>query len=265
VSEGESQDQNVVTLEVKDHVALVQLNRPDALNAMSTALFTALERVFIQIEEDSSVWAVILTGAGRAFCVGADLRERQGMSVADIRRRRRISVAAFAAIARCKRPLITAVNGFAFGGGLELALMGDIILGGDSARFAALETTLGIMPAGGATQRLPRLIGINRAKELIFTGRKISAHDAFELGLLNRVVADAELLPAARALADEILNNAPTAVAQAKRALNASMNMGLEAGLAFEVEAAQTCLHSPDRLEGLAAAREKRKPRFTGE
>ncbi|MDQ8728193.1 enoyl-CoA hydratase-related protein [Bradyrhizobium sp. LHD-71] len=254
-----------ILLDVRDHVATVTLHRPDAMNALSMQMLYDLEAVFQQIEDDPSIWAMILTGHGRAFCAGADLKERQTMTVADVRRRRRLAPQVFGAFGRCRRPIIAAVNGLALGGGFEIALSCDIILAAESAKVALLETSLGIIPAGGATQRLPRMIGPHRAKELIFTARRLTAQQAFDLGILNRVVADSELMPQAAALAQEIMANAPMAVAQAKRALNASLSLGIDVGLEYEAEAYQTCLASADRAEGLAAFREKRKPAYTGE
>ncbi len=257
-------DYQTLRLHVRDHIATVELHRPDAMNAMNMQMLFELGRVFGSIDDDPSVWAVILTGQGRAFCVGADLKERQTMAVADVSRRRRLAPRILGGVARCRRPVIAAVNGFAFGGGFELALLCDILLAGESARFALPETSLGVIPGGGATQRLPRMIGTHKAKELIFTGRRLDAQEALALGILNRVVPDAALMEEARTLAAQMLANAPMALQQAKRAIDATANMGLEAGLEFEAEAYQACLASSDRSEALAAVRDKRKPRFIG-
>ena len=251
-------------LEVKDHIATVTLYRPDALNAMSMGMFFDLGRVFARIDDDASIWVVIVTGHGRAFSVGADLKERQTMSVDDLRRRRRLAPQVFGGIARCKRPVIAAINGFAFGGGFELALLCDLLVACESAKLALPETTLGVIPGGGATQRLPRMIAPHKAKELIFTGRRISAREAFDLGILNRLVPDADLMSEVHKLAAEMMTNPPLALAQAKRAIAASANMGIDPGLEFEAEAYQACIASPDRTEALNAFKEKRKPRFTG-
>ena len=251
-------------LDVKDNIATVTLNRPEALNAISMGLFFDIGRVFARIDDDASIWAVIVTGAGRAFSVGADLKERQTMTVADVSRRRRLAPCVFGGVARCRRPVIAAINGFAFGGGFELALLCDILIGAESARMSMPETSLGVIPGGGATQRLPRMIAPHKAKELIFTGRRFGAREAFDLGILNRLVPDADLMAEATAMATQMLANAPLALTQAKRAINASFNLGLDVGLEFEAEAYQACLNSTDRVEALTAFREKRKPRFTG-
>lgn len=251
-------------LAVKDNIATVTLHRPAALNAMNMAMFFDIGRVFADIEEDPSIWAVIVTGEGRSFSIGADLKERQTMTVADVSRRRRLAPRIFGSVARCRRPVIAAINGFALGGGFELALLCDILIAAESAQMALPETTLGVIPGGGATQRLPRMIAPHKAKELIFTGRRFGAREALELGILNRVVEDAALMDQARAMAVQMLANAPMALAQAKRAIDAASNMGLDPGLEFEAEAYQACLASSDRNEALAAFREKRKPRFTG-
>ncbi len=251
-------------LEVADHIATVTLFRPDAMNAISMELLFELGRAFTQIDDDPAIRAVILTGHGRAFCVGADMKERQTMSLADVSRRRRLAPRILGGVARCRRPVIAAINGFAFGGGFELALLCDILMAAESAQMSLPETSLGVIPGGGATQRLPRMIGPHKAKELIFTGRRLGAQEAFDLGILNRVVADAQLMDAARAMAAQILANAPTSLQQAKRAIDAAANMGLDTGLEFEAEAYQACLASSDRAEALDAIREKRKPRFTG-
>ena len=254
-----------IRVDVHNHIATVTLNRPEALNAMSTQMFRDLLRAIQEIDQEPGIWAVVLTGAGRTFCVGADLKERQTMTDADLRRRRLLAPRVVGALARAKRPVIAAVNGLALGGGFEIALCCDMIIAAETAKFALPETTLGVIPAGGGTQRLPRMIGPQRAKELIFTGRRITAHEAYNLGILNRVVPDAELMPQVIALAEEITANAPTAVAQAKRAINASLSIGIDVGLEYEADAYQACIASPDRLEGLAAFREKRKPVYSGE
>lgn len=250
---------------VEDHVARVAINRPDSLNAINMALYEDIFQSFRAINDDRSIWVVILTGNGRAFSVGADLKERQTMTKADVQRRRRLAPLMFGAMTQARAPVIAAVNGYAFGGGFELALACDVIVAAENAVFSLPETRLGVIPGGGATQRLPRMIGVHKAKEIILTGGRFDARKALEYGILNHLVPEGQAETAAREIASEMMLSAPTALAQAKKAINASMNMGLDIGLQFETEAYQSCLTTKDRDEGLAAFREKRQPRYTGE
>ena len=250
---------------VTDHVARVGLNRPDSLNAINMPLYEDITSAFRAINDDKDVWIAILTGNGRAFSVGADLKERQTMTKADVRRRRRLAPEMFSAMARARCPVIAAINGFAFGGGFELALACDVLIASRNAIFQLPETRLGVIPGGGATQRLSRMIGVHRAKEVILTGRKMSAEEAFTLGILNRLVPEGEAETAAREMAADMMLSAPMALTQAKKAVNASTNLGLDVGLQFETEAYEACLATADRDEGLAAFREKRKPNYRGE
>jgi enoyl-CoA hydratase/carnithine racemase len=250
---------------VEDHIARVAINRPDNLNAINMVLYGDIFEAFRRINDESSIWTIIVTGNGRAFSVGADLKERQGMTRADVQRRRRLAPATFGAIAAARRPVIAAINGFAFGGGFELALACDILVGAENAQFSLPETRLGVIPGGGATQRLPRMIGVHRAKEVILSGRRFSAREAYDLGILNRVVPEGQAETSAREMAREFMESAPMALSQAKKAINGSMNMGIQIGLEYETEAYQACLSSKDRDEGLAAFREKRKPQYLGE
>lgn len=252
-------------LTVKDHVATLELSRPEVLNAINMVMYADIAAAFAALDDDPSVWVAVLTGQGRSFSVGADLKERQTMSVADVRRRRRLAPRTFGAIANSNHPVIAAVNGYAFGGGFELALACDLLVAADDAQFSLPETNLGVIPGGGATQRLPRMVGPQRAKELIFTGRRFTAKSALDYGIVNYVEPRGELMDRTMELAYEMTANAPLALTQSKRAVNASMNIGLEAGLHYESEAYQACLNSKDREEGLAAFREKRKPVYRGE
>ena len=252
-------------ISVEDNVARVALNRPDSLNAINMVLYEDIFQAFRRINDEKSIWVVVLTGNGRAFSVGADLKERQTMTRADVQRRRRLAPLMFGAMTQARAPVIAAVNGFAFGGGFELALACDVIVASENAMFSLPETRLGVIPGGGATQRLPRMVGVHKAKEIILSGRRFDARQALEYGILNRLVPEGEAETAAREIAAEMKLSAPMALAQAKKALNGSMNMGLDIGLQFETEAYQSCLATKDRDEGLAAFREKRQPRYTGE
>jgi enoyl-CoA hydratase/carnithine racemase len=241
-----------------DHVALVELNRPEVLNAINMALYADIPRVFADLDDEPSVSVVVLTGRGRAFSVGADMKERETMSIDDVRRRRRLAPTVFGSMSRCTKPVIAAVAGYALGGGCELALACDLIVAEESAVFALPETTLGVIPGGGATQRLPRLVGLPRAKDLILSGRRFSAADAERWGMVSHLAPDGAVVERAQALARELAANAPVALAQAKRALNASQSLDVESGVLFEAEAYQACLADGEWRERMAAARERR-------
>jgi enoyl-CoA hydratase/carnithine racemase len=244
----------------------VTLNRPDVRNAINTQMGLDLRTIFRPLAFDAgNVRCVVVTGAGdKAFCAGGDLKERNGMSDAQWRAQHAVFEEAFYAIMDCAAPVIAAVNGAAFGGGCELALSCDFIYAVSNARFALTETTLGIMPGCGGTQNLPRSVGERRAKELILTGRAFSAAEAFEWGMVNRVCEVAELVPAALETAKAICANAPVSVRQAKKAIHNGLNVDLRTGLAFEIESYNRTVVTEDRLEGVRAFGEKRKPRFQG-
>ena len=242
------------------------LNRPVALNAFDRALLAALGDAAAAVVADRSVRSVIVTGAGdKAFSAGADLKERKGMSIDESRAFVRSISATFDAVARVPCPTIAAVNGAAFGGGMELLLACDLRVIAEHAQIGLTETAVGIMPGAGGTQRLPRLIGATRAKEMVFTARRLDAATALAWGLANRVVPAAEVMSAARELATAIAGNAPLAVRQAKFALDAAADVAVAAGLAIEQKAYEPLLHTHDRVEGLQAFAEKRPPSFRGE
>jgi enoyl-CoA hydratase/carnithine racemase len=258
-------DEQAVLLERRDHIAVLTLNRPDAMNALNTTLLRELNEACQEVEQDDQVWVVLLKGAGeRAFCAGADLRERKGMSVTETQQIRSRLVRVFRRLNALPMPTIAAVHGWALGGGFELALCCDLIMAADDARFGLTEVTLGIIPGGGGTQLLPRLIGKSRAKLLIYTGRRIEAAEAERLGIVVRVVARSELDSAALALAEEIADNAPISLRQAKKAIETGYPLDLDSAFALEAEVYNATLLTEDRLEGLRAFAERRKPRFQG-
>lgn len=247
------------------HVVRVTLNRPDSLNALNTRMGEELRAWFRGWDPlaEPDVRAVILTGAGgRAFCAGADLKERRGMSEPDWRRQHLIYEEAFEAVWRRPTPVVAAVNGVALGGGCELALASDLIVAAEHARFGMPEVLRGILPGGGGTQRLPRRIGPARAKELLYTGRLIEAAQAHAWGLTNEVVPAGELEARALALAQEIAGAAPIAVRGVKRAVDRGFDLPLAEALAYEIEAYNTAVPSEDRHEGVNAFNEKRTPVF---
>jgi enoyl-CoA hydratase/carnithine racemase len=249
------------------HVLLWTLQRPEALNALDRPLLRALARVVAAAHEDRSIRCGILTGGGpKAFSAGADLKERQSMSLEETREYLHLIRTTFDALARLPFPTIAAVNGLAFGGGLELALSCDLRILSETARVGLTEVSVGIMPGAGGTQRLPRIVGVARAKELIFAARRLSAQEALQTGLANLVVPADQLLAAARGVAGEIAAQAPLAVRAAKRAIVAGLDAGgLAEGLEIEAAAYAELLPTRDRLEGLAAFNEKRPPRYVGE
>jgi enoyl-CoA hydratase len=253
---------DLVLSEIDGHLATVTLNRPAALNAMTTVLRERFHAVVEALERDPAVWVVIFTGAGeRAFSAGADLKERNVLTEQEMLDQRRISPGK--SVLGMRKPSIAAINGFALGAGCELALACDLRIAAEQAQLGLTETRVGILPGGGGTQLLPRLIGPTRAKELIYTARRIDSAEAERIGLVNAVVPLAELLPRARALAEAICANAPLAVRQAKLAIDAGQDLDLRGGLALENEAWTRCLYSADRAEGIRAFTEKRPPKFT--
>jgi enoyl-CoA hydratase/carnithine racemase len=247
------------------HVLTVVLHRPEVLNAMNTVMGEDLLACFRGPAAAASVRAVVFAGAGdRAFSVGGDLKEREGMSDEVWRAQHVIFEQAAMAILRCPAPVIAAVEGFAFGGGCELALLADFIVASDSAVFALPEVTRGIFPGIGGTQLLPRLVGAPMAKELIFTGRRMEAPEARAIGLVNHVVPRGQARAKAAELAATIAENGPVAVRQAKRAIAWGSETDLETGMVLAIEAYNATIVTEDRAEGVRAFNERRKPRFQG-
>ena len=247
-------------------LAVLTLNRSQVLNALGVNICTEIISAAETLSADTSVRVVILTGAGeKAFCAGADLKERQGKSEEELRAHNRKIFRAVQAISALPVPVIGAINGYALGGGCELALACDLRIAAETAFFGLTEVTLGIIPAAGGTQRLPRLIGRARAKELIFTGKRIDARRAEAIGLVNAVVPAAELLPEARRWADLLQRNAPLALRGAKRAIDEGSERSLAEGLELEAEIQFALYQSQDWKEGLAAWSAKRPPVYRGE
>ncbi len=248
------------------HIKLVTLNRPDVANAMNTAMGRDLLACFDAINAaPAESRCIVLTGAGeRAFCAGGDLKERNGMTDTAWQDQHLIFERAIRALLACPVPVIAAVNGAAFAGGLEIALCCDFIYAAEHARFALTEATLGIMPGAGGTQTLPRAIGARRAKEIMLTGRPFSTEQASAWGLVNRVCAAERLLPETLATAAAIAANAPLSTRQIKHAVGYGLNMDLASGMMFEIEAYNRMVPTEDRREGIRAFNEKRRPHFHG-
>lgn len=252
-------------VEVREHVAYVTLNRPEALNAVNWEMAEGLIDLFRRLPREDDVWAAVLRSAcDRAFCVGADLKERKALPMEKVRVLRSMLEEAHDLVCFFPKPILAAVNGYVLGGGLEFALACDFLIASEDAVFGLPEVSLGIIPGGGGTQLLPRLIGRARAKEMIFTARRFDAAEAERRGLVVRVVPKGKLDEEVEKMARAIAANAPISLRQAKRAVDRGLDADLASGLRLEREAYNVTLATEDRNEGLRAFAEKRKPRFQG-
>ncbi|GLY10387.1 enoyl-CoA hydratase [Bacillus badius] len=246
-------------------IAVLILNRPQAANSLSKELLYDLHDALYNMKNDPKTRVVILTGAGeKAFCAGADLKERKGMDEAQVRHIVGLIGSVINEVEALPQPVIAAINGAAFGGGLELALACDIRIAASHAKLGLTETSLAIIPGAGGTQRLPRLIGVGKAKELIFTARRITSNQAEQIGLVEHIASPESLLETAVHLAKEMAVNAPLALFQAKTAVNHGMQTDIATGLQIEKLAYNTLIPTEDRLEGLQAFAEKRTPTYRG-
>lgn len=256
----------MILYEKSDGIATITLNRPKALNALSTQLKTELAQAFEMAGADKEILVVILTGGSKCFCAGADIKERSSvqMSQADAYFFRLKNHQFYKRIEEFEKPVIAAVSGVAVGGGCELTLVCDLRIASQTACFGVPEVKLGMIPAAGGTQRLPRIIGVTKAKELLFTGEFMDAKEAYRVGLVNKVVEVDELMTAARELARKLIDKPPLAVKFAKRTVNAGMQMDLNTALDYESHCASLLSVSEDRVEGFKAFVEKRKPVFKG-
>lgn len=255
-----------ILLEVKNQIAYVTINRPEVLNCFNYETLMELGELVTALSHHPGVRVVIFTGAGeKAFSAGADLKERRSLTDSEVRRNVSKIRDVFQAISDLPQPTIAAINGFAFGGGFELLLSCDFRISVEQAKMGLTEVSWGIIPGAGGTQRLTRLIGEMRAKELIFTARKINAYEALHYGILTKVVSKNSLMATCEKLANEILQNAPIAVKQAKFAIQQGMGRDMLEALEIESKAYEVTIPTKDRLEALTAFNEKRKPHFTGE
>lgn len=256
---------DVLKIAREGEVVVLTLNRPQVMNAFNFELLRVLDQAINGLRFDRSCRVVIITGAGeKAFCAGADLKERITLSEVEVKEFIFTIRNLFTKIEELPKPVIAAVNGVALGGGTELALACDLRLAAETATLGLTETKLAIIPGAGGTQRLPRIIGRARAKELIFTGRRVGAKEAYELGLLNKVCPGGELLAQCLDMARMICEGGPLAIEQAKYAINQGLESNLTTGLAIESNAYWLTIPTEDRLEGLRAFQEKRKPVYKG-
>lgn len=251
-------------LSVEDGIATITLNRPEALNALSHQVYRELARASQEMAEDDSVRVVIITGGEKVFAAGGDIRDMAKADALDIALAGRPSQQALKIIEDMPKPVIAAVAGYALGGGCELSLVCDVRIAADNAKFGLPEITLGILPGAGGTQRLPRLIGAGKAKELIFSGDFIEAEEALRVGLVNKVVPAEELLPQAKRLAKRFASRGAVALRLAKSAINEGLRMDLEAGLQYEHKCFSLLFATQDQKEGMQAFLEKRRPNFQG-
>lgn len=250
----------------ENYIGYITLNRPDALNCFNYEMLVELEELVESIENDPEVRVVIITGAGeKSFSTGADLKERKTLTEQQVRRNVKKIRNVFNKISLLPQPTIAAVNGYAFGGGFELMLACDFRIAVEEAVIGLTELTWAIIPGAGGTQRLPRLIGEAKAKELIFTAQKLKAKEAKEYGILTKVVHKDQLMNECVQLAEKMLENGPIALQQAKFAISKGMNVDLQTGLEIEFKAYEQTIPTKDRIEALKAFSEKRKPVFRGE
>jgi enoyl-CoA hydratase/carnithine racemase len=254
-----------ILFNIENYIGYVTINRSAALNALNYDALLELQQVVEKIRTSSQVRVVIFTGAGeKAFSVGADLKERKTLSHEEVKRNIYKIGEVFTAIDELPQPTIAALNGFAFGGGMELALACDFRLAVEGTLMGLTETSLAIIPGAGGTQRLPRLIGQAKALELILTAKRLTSEEALRYGMVNRVVARESLIEEAIQLADQMLANGPIALQQAKCAVKQGMNADLQTGLHIERKAYEITIPTEDRMEALTAFGEKRKPVFKG-
>lgn len=249
-----------IILEKEDNIAIITFNRPEAMNALNIQTRAEFATAVKDVEEDEAIKVLILTGAGKSFVAGSDIKEFHATTPYGAHNIVRLG----SIVEKLGKPVIAAVNGFCLGGGCEIAMACDLIIASEKAKFGQPEINLGIIPGGGGTQRLQRLVGVCRAKELIFTGDIIRADEADRIGLVNRVVPMDELMTVAKEIAAKIATKSSAALKLAKQAVNKGMQMSLQDGLDYEYEMYALALSLEDKEEGVNAFLEKRKPKFAG-
>lgn len=265
-SDKEAVMKELISLEVVDqHIAVLTLNRTQAANALSKDLLDQLNHVIDKVNNNPDIYCTIITGAGeKAFCAGADLKERKGMTDSEVIEAVSYIGSTIQSVEKMKSPVIAAINGVAFGGGLELALACDLRISASHAKMGLTETSLAIIPGAGGTQRLPRLIGVGQAKRLIYTAKPVTGDEALSIGLVEQLSDKEKLLEDALEIAKKIARNGPVALRQAKTAINHGMQTDINTGLLIEHLAYKETIPTRDRLEGLEAFQQKRKPLYKG-
>ncbi|MDA8135223.1 MAG: enoyl-CoA hydratase-related protein [Desulfobacteraceae bacterium] len=256
---------DLLLTEEKNRAAILTLNRPEVMNCLNFELLYALRDAIDSLQYRTDIRTVIITGKGdKSFCAGADLKERASLTPDEVKKFILTIRNLLTSLQNLPMPVISAVNGTALGGGTEVALASDIRIASETASMGLTETRLAIIPGGGGTQRLPRIIGVAKAKELIFTGRRVDAKEALEIGLVNKITSPETLLAECLKMADMIAETGPIAVEMAKYAIDRGIETDLATGLAIESNAYRVTIPTEDRVEGLTAFREKRKPQYKG-
>ncbi len=251
-----------ILLDKKDGIATITFHRPEALNALNSEVLADLDAAVDDVIADDEVRVVVFTGEGKSFIAGADIKEMDGDTALEAIRYSRKGSAVFRKIELMDKPTIAAVNGYAFGGGFEFVLCTDIRFACSKAKFRLPEVTLGIVPGFNGTQRLPKCIGMNKAKEILFTGKMLTAADALELGILNHVTEPEQLMEEVYAMAGQIAGNSASAISLVKAAVNAGADMDIDIGKNIELGYMAACFGTPDQIEGFASFKEKRAAKF---
>jgi len=251
-----------IIVDKADGVGIVRMNRPDALNALNSETLRELKEAFAHLKEDDDVKVIIITGEGKAFVAGADIAEMKDMTGEQAKEFSKAGQKVFSKIARMKKPVIAAVNGFALGGGCELAMACDIRIASEKAKLGQPEVNLGIIPGFAGTQRLSRLVGAAKAKELIFTGDMVDAQTALSIGLVNQIVPAEQLMDVCMEMANKIASKGPTAVKLAKKVIDEGIQVSLDDGSALESDQFGECFAKGEAKEGMTAFLEKRKPNW---
>ncbi|OPY64516.1 MAG: putative enoyl-CoA hydratase echA8 [Syntrophorhabdus sp. PtaU1.Bin050] len=253
-------------VEINNGIAVLKINRPKALNALNSETLNEIKDAGNALQKNKDVWVVVVTGEGdKAFIAGADIVEMKDLTAVEGMLFSQRGHDAFATLENMSKPVIAAVNGFALGGGFEVALACDIIYASDKAKVGFPEATLGIFPGFGGTQRAAKLVGLAKAKELIFTGKMINAAEAYEMGLVNKVIPHEELMKEVMALAEKIKSNGPIGIGLAKECINKSLSLEMDSALMLEAKDFGLCFGTKDQKEGMTAFVEKRKATFKGE
>lgn len=248
--------------EKKDRIGIISINRPDAMNSLNTKVLMELDVLIDELAKDENIHVIVLTGSGKAFVAGADIAEMKDKNVIEAKAFARLGMSLFRKIENMEKVVIAAVNGFALGGGCELAMACDIRIASEKAKFGQPEVGLGITPGFGGTQRLPRLVGEGIAKELIFTSDIIKADEAYRIGLVNKVLAPDLLMDTVIEMAEKIASKAQIAVRNSKESINRGMQADIDTGMSIEEDLFAICFSTEDQKEGMKAFLEKRKPEY---